>query len=1162
MNLPNASKLLAEFDAATVSGWINIALLLLAMLAILAVVHRGADKRFYAVVAVALHVGVAITVVALGDVDLIVLYPVYVVAFMLIKPRSALLVNSISILIMGHVAALSFAETSLYVLSSLGVCAVTFLIVLRNDNYRLQMERLAVFDPLTGIRNRRIMDTALDNAVAHAQRTGIQYGLVMFDLDYFKAINDTHGHGAGDRVLVDCAQLIRKKLRAADRLYRFGGEEFVALLPNVTLAGVDTVAEKMRSQVVAYLRSPGGPVTASFGCALLHRDETAKDWLARADNALYRAKESGRNTVVVSENVDTFPGGPKLWALAPSSRASTSVDTDSRRYEQIQTLYKTDFQQVGDAFRATCDAAVRVLNLKHCASVWLFSNDDTGLYRVHISENQYSGEADSTTSDNAEILYFDADDTYIKRLQEQAVVGIQAKDATNAGLRLSSTKSTDMLHIPIHIGGSVIGVLCHECEPGRTWSKMDRTLAMRLANILALAIETDQHRRTQATSDAFRALVGQSPESIALCDSNGRLEYLNAAACRLLGVSDNESVYRFRLTDFLDAESGKQFERLFSHSKGNVWSGGLLFRSRHGGDFVGYVELRERDDTAYIACVIRANDAQDDAKSRTGTEPIQDDQVSFYIDALSGRLKEASPAMCRTLGYDTIEIENMTIFDLVNAAPGSVHRHIRAAVKRGGTLLAQRQYRHRDGHILNMETTSEAFLSDDNRSMLRVVARDLDACSKRDQGLMRHAYQDQLTGLGNSDFLDEEGQRQIAQANAQGQSIVNYLVVQIDAWQRLNDMLGYQTAESLLVGAARRIERVIGDRTVTIARLPMDAAFGLLCADANLSSRALFDEIREAFAKPVFTEGESIHLVFRAGSASYPAHAENFAQLARRAGLALQNAKSVNQVFSDYEPAHSERVHDEYLLEEDLRQAIGTEQIKVHYQPIVNAKNPCRIKGVEALVRWDHPKAGRMATCDFVELAEACGFVADLDFHVFREAVHAAAQWFPGLVLSVNCSTLTLLKPTLIDHLCQILSETELSPASLRIEVTETALMHDQHAAVQMLQQINALGIQVALDDFGTGYSSLLYLKRLPVNVLKIDMEFVRGIGVDTGDELSIDAVISLAHGLSMQVVAEGVETADQAEWLYKHGVDYLQGHYLGHALQLDELVQLVGRLK
>jgi diguanylate cyclase (GGDEF)-like protein len=250
--------------------------------------------------------GATIVATMQGDVGIFWMFPALVGSFFLTTPRVAVTVSSLALLVLvaHNVAFDSPQQMWSFVITSIVVSACAYIFALRNESQRMQLEQLATFDPLTGVGNRRAMDEALQLAVATASRTRSSYGLVILDLDHFKRINDTHGHSVGDKVLVHCAHLVQQNIRQTDRLFRFGGEEFVVLLTGTRHEGLQSVALGLRRKLALELKGPDGAVTASFGAALLRDGEDWESWLARADAALYRAKDAGRDCIVVDGSDD------------------------------------------------------------------------------------------------------------------------------------------------------------------------------------------------------------------------------------------------------------------------------------------------------------------------------------------------------------------------------------------------------------------------------------------------------------------------------------------------------------------------------------------------------------------------------------------------------------------------------------------------------------------------------------------------------------------------------------------------------------------------------------------------------------------------------------------------------------------------------------------
>ncbi|WP_404366664.1 GGDEF domain-containing protein [Marinobacter sp.] len=246
--------------------------------------------------------GVAVAAL-LGNVGLFWLYPPFITSFFLTTPRIAVFINSaaVAVLILGDIAFESTEHMLSFVTTAVVVSACAYIFALRNESQRIRLEQLATLDPLTGVKNRRAMEEELRAAVATHERNGLSYALAMLDLDHFKKVNDAHGHTVGDEVLMSCVDVIERNTRQSDQLFRYGGEEFVLLLPGVEDSGMRAVLDNLHRALQRELRDPDGPVTASCGLALLRSGESPDEWLDRADAALYEAKENGRNQIRVAD---------------------------------------------------------------------------------------------------------------------------------------------------------------------------------------------------------------------------------------------------------------------------------------------------------------------------------------------------------------------------------------------------------------------------------------------------------------------------------------------------------------------------------------------------------------------------------------------------------------------------------------------------------------------------------------------------------------------------------------------------------------------------------------------------------------------------------------------------------------------------------------------
>lgn len=289
-------------DGNLLAGFVDTMILLSICTAMAYAWITGDTRRSGFVLALIACGGGTVVAAVLGNNGLFWLYPPFITSFFLTSPRIAVVINgaTLAVLVAGNIAFESTEHMLSFVTTALVVSGCAYVFALRNESQRARLEHLATLDPLTGVKNRRALEEELQAAVASQERNGLPYALALLDLDHFKQVNDDHGHNAGDDVLIDCVEVIQRNTRQADQLFRYGGEEFVLLLPGVEDFAMRSVLHNLHQALRRELRSPTGPVTASFGLALLRPGETADQWLARADDALYRAKENGRDQVCIA----------------------------------------------------------------------------------------------------------------------------------------------------------------------------------------------------------------------------------------------------------------------------------------------------------------------------------------------------------------------------------------------------------------------------------------------------------------------------------------------------------------------------------------------------------------------------------------------------------------------------------------------------------------------------------------------------------------------------------------------------------------------------------------------------------------------------------------------------------------------------------------------
>ncbi len=384
------------------------------------------------------------------------------------------------------------------------------------------------------------------------------------------------------------------------------------------------------------------------------------------------------------------------------------------------------------------------------------------------------------------------------------------------------------------------------------------------------------------------------------------------------------------------------------------------------------------------------------------------------------------------------------------------------------------------------------------------------------------------------------------------------LLIDLDHFKIVNESLGHSFGDRLLKLIGTRLSEGLGNK-VTLARLGGDE-FGLLSHDGTQAEQAssLAQRVQDCLAQPFIVDEQTIFIGASIGISLFPDDGDSVEQLLRNADSALFRAKSSGrQAFSFYSQDMTAQARLRVKLEAELRQALEHDQLRVHYQPI-HRLNDHALIGVEALVRWQHPQRGLVPPGEFIPVAEDSGLIGAIDAWVLEQACAQMVRWqaqgVPLEFVAVNVSSRLFSRGELDQRVERVLRETGLEPARLELEVTESAVMDDADGALELLRQLQGFGVRLAIDDFGTGYSSLARLKRLPVNKLKLDQSFVRGLPQDHEDAAIARAVVSLGQSLGLRVLAEGIETEEQANYLQQIGCGYGQGYWFGRPQPAEQL--------
>jgi diguanylate cyclase (GGDEF)-like protein/PAS domain S-box-containing protein len=586
---------------------------------------------------------------------------------------------------------------------------------------------------------------------------------------------------------------------------------------------------------------------------------------------------------------------------------------------------------------------------------------------------------------------------------------------------------------------------------------------------------------------------------------------------------------------------------------------GAAFRDRHGRRMLeGFAEdITDRH---------RAVEALANAERRFRSI-FENTVEGIYQTTVEGRYLSANPALARIYGYESPE-------ELMGSL-AATGRHLyvdanrRADFERlmreaGSVTQFESQVHRRDGSIIWIAENARVVRAADGRTLYyEGTVEDITERKRYQAELEFQATHDALTGLPNRGLLEDRLRQAVGYAH-RNNSLVAVAFIDLDRFKVINDSLGHGSGDEVLVRVARRIRGALREID-TVARQGGDEFVVVLAEQPTVESVvAVVERIIEEVAQPVTIDGRELYVTCSIGIALYPNDGGDVTTLLRNADAAMFSAKERGRnSFQFYAPNMNALALERLALEGSLRRATEREEFEVHYQPRVDIRSK-KIVGMEALVRWRDAELGFVPPAKFIPVAEEANLINQIGEQVLRAACRQARYWvdlgFDELSVSVNLSARQFRQGSLVATIQSALAETGLEAERLELELTESTIMGHGTEFVAMLAELKSLGVRVAIDDFGTGYSNLSYLSRFPIDALKIDRSFVSEVATDQQHALLAKAVISLGHSLRLKVVAEGVETAEQLDFLRHHGCDEVQGYFFSKPVPPDEFERMLAR--
>ncbi|UVJ42676.1 PAS domain S-box protein [Pseudomonas sp. LS1212] len=698
--------------------------------------------------------------------------------------------------------------------------------------------------------------------------------------------------------------------------------------------------------------------------------------------------------------------------------------------------------------------------------------------------------------------------------------------------------------------------------------------------LLDITDQVEREQRLTSSEEKFASLFQASPDPICVTrQETGQFIEINPAFTQTFGWTAEEVINHSAEEIGFWAGSAKRLQRIEQVIRDQALNNVAVTVNHKNGNSLTCVISRRLITVENQPCsVITLRDITQQQRAEAALKASEEKFAKAFhsspdaitlTDRETGRYLEVNDGFCRLTGYRADEVIGRTVHEIGIWADEKQRTFLLHDLQENGRVHHREMIgRNKRGEILTVEVSVEPLTVNESPCLL-MTARDVSQL-KNAQAQIRHlAYHDPLTNLPNRALLMDRLSQQIAllkRHNLRGA----LLFLDLDHFKHINDSLGHPVGDTVLKIITARLEASVRMED-TVARLGGDEFVVLLSGLEGSRSqvaqqvRTLADTLRELLAEPMSLDGQRLQVTPSIGVALIPDHGSTPADLLKRADIALYKAKdsgrNTTQMFhSTMQKAASERLQ----MESDLRQAMTRGELNLHFQPQVDARDS-RIVGAEVLLRWYHPQLGQQAPAQFIRVLEESGLILEVGSWILEEACGACAQLLnEGLIdashfsLCVNISPRQFRQNDFAERVERSLKAYHLPCTILRLEITEGIVIQNLDDTINKMRALKKLGVSFAMDDFGTGYSSLTYLKRLPVDALKIDQSFIRDATQDPNDAEIVRAIVAMARSLDLAVIAEGVELSEQLEFLQQLGCHLYQGYLHSRPLPLIEFRKLL----
>jgi diguanylate cyclase (GGDEF)-like protein/PAS domain S-box-containing protein len=678
---------------------------------------------------------------------------------------------------------------------------------------------------------------------------------------------------------------------------------------------------------------------------------------------------------------------------------------------------------------------------------------------------------------------------------------------------------------------------------------------------------TERHRiraQLQQSKDEVSTVLESIGDAFFAVDRNWRINYVNQKAADFVHMRRENMVGR-RLSDAVPELPASPIFAYYERAMANCQD---VFFEEYYAPQRAWVEVRvyaHADGLSVFFHDISAR-RETEAAVRAGElrrrKVIELTPAGYVLTNAQGMLEEVNPAVCAMTGFEEIELIGRDVMELLPLCPldGALFETGGATSVHGKEAVI----RHKDGHSVHV-LVNVSIERDEQGNALSLTAfmTDISERKQAQSRLENLATHDSLTGLPNRALVNAQLETVLGAQQA-GHSIA-VMFIDLDRFKEVNDAMGHAPGDMLLRQTASRLQGVMRPSDV-IARLGGDEFIAVVaCSAGRKSAEVVAGRLLEALGAPFDIGGHEVYISASIGISMAPEDGNSNEVLFQNADTAMYRAKAAGRNgFCFYEPRMSAETRDKVTIEHALRRALERNEFELYYQPRINLKT-MRVTGMEALIRWNSPVLGRVPPMRFIPIAEERGFIEAIGKWVLNEACRESQRLMEkfGLTLnlSVNLSARQLKCVDLVEQVSAALRSTQLPPHLLELELTETALIEDVEVSAAMLAKLKALGLRLSVDDFGTGYSALAYLRRFPLDILKLDRSFLYQQEGCIGSFEFVKAFIDMAHALGLSVVAEGVEDNEAVQFLRESACDEAQGYLFARPLSLAQFEEYLSHL-